>query len=350
MDSLTHAVTGAVALLAIPSRPSSRWAIAAAAAVTSLPDIDVFFARTPLEFLLLHRGITHALLALPFLALPALMLLYPLWRRNTPGHWSLGKTYCFALALLLLHTGLDCATTYGTMIFLPFSEFRVRLNGMFIVDFLLLIPLLAACFLYRRYPRCMVAALLWILVYPCACIALRIYLQQEISARLLPQGVQEATLLPDAFSPFRWRLLYKDSQQRICRQGVNWRGIPTTAVSCAPAVPLKIQENLSKYSRNSKAFLAFSLFPLLETGEEDGQQEWRIYDWRFGSEIPAIRALMRMRANGETPFLLRVRPDTRGKAQKERLTFSGASKDSPWLSPDPPDAAVPWYRWLLGLR
>ena len=69
MDSVTHAVSGATLLLAMPRRPATAWAVPLSMIVASLPDIDVVFHRIPIDSLLLHRGITHALPAAPVFAL-----------------------------------------------------------------------------------------------------------------------------------------------------------------------------------------------------------------------------------------------------------------------------------------
>ena len=50
MDPITHAASGAVAMLAMPNRPASRWAVPLAALAAASPDIDVVLAKTPLQF------------------------------------------------------------------------------------------------------------------------------------------------------------------------------------------------------------------------------------------------------------------------------------------------------------
>ncbi len=150
MDPVTHAASGAVAMLALPSRPASRWAVPLAALAAASPDLDILFASTPLQFLLLHRGITHSLACMPVLGLLLALCCYPLWRASTPGRWSFVKVWLLACGMVLLHIWLDVVTTYGTMIFLPFSHQRVRLNGVFIIDLLLTLPLLWAVWRWRR--------------------------------------------------------------------------------------------------------------------------------------------------------------------------------------------------------
>ena len=83
MDPITHAASGAVAMLAMPHRPASRWAVPLAALAAASPDMDVAFAHTPLQFLLLHRGITHSLAAAPLLGLVFALAGYALREQAT---------------------------------------------------------------------------------------------------------------------------------------------------------------------------------------------------------------------------------------------------------------------------
>ena len=50
MDPVTHAASGAVAMLALPHRPATRWAVPLAALAAAAPDVDVLLAHTPLQF------------------------------------------------------------------------------------------------------------------------------------------------------------------------------------------------------------------------------------------------------------------------------------------------------------
>ena len=226
MDSLTHAASGATLLLALPRRPATAWGVPLSMTIAALPDIDILFPRIPIDFLLLHRGITHALPALPALALLCALFMYPLWKRDTPGAWTFRQSALFALLLLLLHVWLDCVTTYGTLAFLPFSDYRVRLNGMFIVDFLLLIPLISACCAARRRSRIAALAMIWLLIYSGGAVAWRIHLQDKWSASLQAEGIvpTQLSVLPDAFSPLYWKVQYKHDD--VCFQApLTWNGV-----------------------------------------------------------------------------------------------------------------------------
>ena len=131
MDPVTHATSGALLMLALPKRPATAWAIPLACLAAAAPDIDTFFCRSPELFLALHRGITHSLPALPLFSLILALAFRPRWRRGTDDAFSFVGTWIFCATCVLLHIWLDCITTFGTMILQPFSDLRVRLNGVF---------------------------------------------------------------------------------------------------------------------------------------------------------------------------------------------------------------------------
>ena len=129
MDPVTHAASGALAMLAMPQRPATRWALPLAAFAAASPDLDILAASGPLQTLLLHRGITHALAAAPLMGLLLAILARPLWRYDTRNAWSFGGVWAFMMLMVLLHIWLDALTTYGTLVWLPFSGERLRLNA-----------------------------------------------------------------------------------------------------------------------------------------------------------------------------------------------------------------------------
>lgn len=398
MDPITHAASGALLAMAC-DRPRTAWALPLAALVSASPDVDVFFSSTPVGYLLFHRGITHSLAAVPLLGLVAALCMFVYWKdRNTwnsrrRGSWSFGQTWALAMCLLLLHIWLDCVTTYGTMIFLPFSDYRVRLNGIFIVDLLLTLPLLLGLW-KARCDRGLAALLVaWTLLYPAACVGLRIYHESQTAARLQEEGVHalQLTVLPDALAPLYWRALYETAtpyvpstgqeqaqeQNRrqhglratatphsVHQQGLNWRGQPATAVHNYPAAESALTSLLAAASTDASVFFHFTLMPLQwqRALEADGGTapgvmagtrntvgtEYQFYDLRFGTMLPWVEKIMQSRNHGDIPFLLQA------KRQGEewtavRMEFSGANRSSPWEAPVPPQKPS-WWQWLIGWR
>ena len=344
MDSFTHAMSGAAIFLAIPNRPVAKWAVPLSMAVASLPDIDVFFGRATIDSLLLHRGITHSLFALPVLALISALLMYPFWRRSTPGAWTFKGTALFAFTLLFVHIWLDCVTTYGTLVFLPFSDYRVRLNGMFIIDLVLLIPLILACCTARRRPLAAALAVVWLVLYSSGAVVWRVHLQDKWSAKLNAEGITptQLSVLPDVFSPLFWKVQYEYNGN--CFQApLGWNGELTGDWEEGQSVDPALLSKLCLEDRSARIWTQFSLLPLQNEHDWEGGKEYGFYDWRFDSLVPFIRE---WRNNGNNYFRLMARVDGAGKLIAVR--YNSGIRDTNWQLPAAPKGRS-GIKWLIGL-
>lgn len=351
MDVATHAVTGAVAWLACENRPRTAWGLPLAMVAAALPDADIFLASTPLDFLLLHRGITHSLAALPFMALIAALLMDSLWRKSTPGAWRFSRVVLFAAALLLIHIWLDCVTTYGTMIFTPFSDYRVRWNGLFIVDLLLLVPLLASWYFGRKKRIFALLGAAWIFVYPAAMVAEHaIFERQWKEAIFAEKSVNsELYVLPDVFAPLRWRAIYEKDGQ-VHNMGLDWSGAKISEAKPLPAADPALVASLSEQDRSCRAFFRFTLLPIQEKlSENENGSEFLFHDLRFASMIPFVQHVMAWRTDGDTPFKLLTMFDKNGRFEASKMVFSGAGRVSDFAPPEPPGRVSTW-QWLIGIR
>jgi inner membrane protein len=133
-----------------------------------LADLDVLIrsAADPLLFLEYHRQFTHALVFVPvggLLCAALFRLLLFRKRRDVP----FGSIWACCTLGYGTHGLLDAATSYGTMLWWPFSSARVALNIVSIVDPLVTLPVLALVVLAarRKRRRFAVAALLWAGLY-----------------------------------------------------------------------------------------------------------------------------------------------------------------------------------------
>ena len=307
MDPITHAASGAVAMLALRRRPPR--AVLAGALAAAAPDIDILFGNDPLTTLLLHRGITHALPAVPVFALLLALAALPLLRggsseriylsSSSPGRWSFPAVWLCMVCMVLLHIWLDCVTTYGTLIFLPFSAERVRLNAVFIIDFLLTLPLLWTVWRCRASRRrnyqdkrsALAAArlaLLWVFVYPLLGAGLNALHTSHVTEALRADTsrreavLEEVVVLPDAFAPFFWRVIWQerpvgvspagadallradlpDSGSVVRTAGLDLLGRLRTPFSePRPAMPRDAAAALASRSVEAGAFFEFALLP-----------------------------------------------------------------------------------------
>jgi len=346
MDIITHSVSGAAFMLAMPHRPNTIWAVPLSMAIATLPDIDVIFNRVPIDNLLLHRGITHALPALPVFAPLCALLMFPLWKHGVPGAWTFRQTTLFAFLLLLMHIWLDCVTNYGTLAFLPFSNHRVRLNGLFIVDLLLLIPLIVACCAASHRPRIAALAMIWLLLYSGGAVAWRMYLQHKWNTLLQADGIAPTQLnvLPDVFSPLFWKVQYKHADQ--CFQApLAWNGLRTgpwqQGQSADPLLSRLVSED-----RSARIWTCFSLMPVQKEQNWEGGKEYSFHDWRFGSLVPFLQNAMSSHIDATFSFMVRF--DEADKLIAVRFNGSPGGRGPGWQPPVMPKGRS-GINWLIGL-
>ena len=133
MDTVTHGLTGWLVARALPDKwkgehPGIATAVVALGSV--LPDADHAASLLGSElYLRVHRGLSHSLLGISVSSL-VLALLFARF-----GKWKDPKRL-FLLALVgqLSHVVLDLLNAYGTQVFQPFSDARLSLDLLFVVD------------------------------------------------------------------------------------------------------------------------------------------------------------------------------------------------------------------------
>jgi inner membrane protein len=217
MDTLTHALSGALLARATagiekPAMPLGR-RVGIGFAVGAFPDIDVVASWiSPLAYLYHHRGITHSLVMLPLWTILLSLILALLWRKG-PG-W---KTYAPVVALsLAVHIAGDWITSFGTMIFAPFSDYRHGLGTTFIIDLWfsgIIVAGLLASLVWRRSRIPAVAGLVLLASY----VGLQYTaLQQAIDfgerhAQAAGIQVVAVSALPRPVSPFNWMVVVEDA-------------------------------------------------------------------------------------------------------------------------------------------
>src|SRR3990167_2651265 len=135
MDTLTHALSGALLARATarrekPALPLGR-RVAVGALVAAFPDLDIVATWiSPLAYLYHHRGVTHSLVMLPLWTVLLAWLLAWLWRGGA-GREAYAPVVALSLAA---HIAGDWITNFGTMIFAPLSDYRHGIGTTFIID------------------------------------------------------------------------------------------------------------------------------------------------------------------------------------------------------------------------
>jgi inner membrane protein len=337
MDTLTHALSGALLSCAVTARhrdaaaapaPKLRvfgppvplgQAVAVGFVAAAFPDADyVLKAVSDLAYLRGHRGLTHSLLLLPLWAALLGVLAATVLRK--PAAW---KRYAWlAGGGIGIHIAGDWITQFGTMLLAPFSDARFGLGSTFIIDLVLsgiIVAGLLASALFRRSRAPALVALsllpMWIgvnLVGKSEALAFA----RDYAAR---QGIEARFVdaAPRPASPFNWTVLVFDGGSYHVAH-VNTRR--TAALEApqdagfirrlsAPYQPLPEAswQRLPKFGADGDSALAqevwrhpqfeffrwFAMFPSLHAVENDGPRTCVWYrDLRF--VYPG---------RGSTPFL-----------------------------------------------
>jgi inner membrane protein len=141
MDSLTQAALGAAIGEAILGKKIGHKGAIIGAVVATIPDLDVLLTPffSALQKISIHRGYSHSIV---FSLLLAFLLMYILSKSKWTASINKGRLWLFSFLALFTHILLDTFTTYGTQLFLPFSDWRVGFDSINIVDPLYTVPLL----------------------------------------------------------------------------------------------------------------------------------------------------------------------------------------------------------------
>nr|MDQ2694779.1 metal-dependent hydrolase [Pseudomonadota bacterium] len=211
MDSLTQLILGAAVGERVLGGKAGRRAALWGGVAGTLPDLDIVAAPfvSQAGYLGIHRGLSHSLafavLAAPlFGALAARLSPDATWR-----DWSLLAFWAF-----FTHIVLDCFTTYGTQVLLPFSDYRVAFSTIFIVDPLYTVPLLAGLLatllLKRRWANGLGLSLSTF--YLLATLANKYHVEAVFSEALYAQDLryQQLYTYPTALNNLLWVGLARD--------------------------------------------------------------------------------------------------------------------------------------------
>jgi inner membrane protein len=128
---LTHILLGGAIGQGIGGKRLGRWAFWVGALAATVPDFDVFIRTGNVMWNhALHRHFMHSLVMVPVVA--AIVAGVFLARKSLRPEWRVVGVIAFLACLS--HTLLDSLTSYGTMMFWPFSGRRVSLDIVAVVD------------------------------------------------------------------------------------------------------------------------------------------------------------------------------------------------------------------------
>lgn len=218
MDPLTHALSGALLARATASQQQPqqfalplRTRVTAGFAAAAFPDLDLALRLIDtLTYLNWHQGPTHSLIMLPLWAL----LLSHVFSRLTRKQYSWKMFYLPVCLGIAIHITGDLITSYGLMLFAPFSTERFSLPLVFVIDPWFSLIIIFGLFFSWIFPQQKMVAI-------CALIALVSYVATLWSlheralyigttyAKTQALNAAEVHVLPQPLSPFNWKIILR---------------------------------------------------------------------------------------------------------------------------------------------
>lgn len=216
MDSLTQIVLGGALAAAIAPAGHRRAALLAGAALGTLPDLDVLpinlLTDDPVQRMTWHRGISHSLLVLPFVA----WMIWEGCRRRGGRVAAAPRRWFWAIQLALCtHPLLDAFTVYGTQLLWPLPVRPAMWSSVFIIDPLYTVWLLLACAIAwfarerRLGGRALVLGLALSTLYLAASLGAKAMVEREAGPALADAGLAGAPRfsVPMPFNILLWRVV-----------------------------------------------------------------------------------------------------------------------------------------------
>ena len=200
MDSITQFSLGAVIGIAVSPKKTPKVALISGL-VATIPDLDVLFSYPDaLTSTIEHRGFSHSLFYLTLISPLIAALLYKLFDLLSYFRWLI-----LVFLVLTTHPILDSFTSYGTSLLLPFSDFKIMIGSIFIIDPIYTIPLSVSIgYIFIKKKVLMINNFSFNTI---ALIFSQLYLLSTfvIQQSILPSGKAYAT--PTPFNSILWRVV-----------------------------------------------------------------------------------------------------------------------------------------------
>ncbi len=214
MDSVTQAVLGACVGEAALGKKAGNKALLWGAIGGTIPDLDVLlnFLMDDVRSTLWHRTFSHSLFVLALVTPLLGLAVHQIYRRRTDISWRDWNRLFFWS--LLTHPLLDAFTNYGTMLFFPFSDYRVSWRTIFIIDPLYTLPLLVATGLLfftkntRNRKKLATLALGISTGYLAITCMIKVYVDDQIKGQLPP--AKKFMTTPAFFNTLLWSVVVKE--------------------------------------------------------------------------------------------------------------------------------------------
>ena len=171
-------------------------------------DLDIFIrsSEDPLLFLQYHRHFTHSIFFIPFGALFCKRL-----------NLSFKETYFFSFLGYATHGIIDSFTTYGTLLFWPFTDQRIAWNTISVIDPFFTIPIFIFVILsiLRKNKKFSFYAITWILFYQMVAYTQKLRAEDLIYhyALTFNHKVEFIEAKPSFGNIIVWKVIYSSSEK-----------------------------------------------------------------------------------------------------------------------------------------
>ena len=179
------------------------------------PDLDILIRseQDPLLFLEFHRQFTHSLIFIPVGGLICAAVFYFLFRSKIAT--SFKAVWMYATLGYATHGLLDACTSYGTLLFWPFSYERIAWNNVSIIDPLFTLPILMLILLCGYLKKNVLArvALIWGLFYLGFGVIQHNHAEEIVIKLALDRGhiIEKIQTKPTFGNLFLWKSVYESS-------------------------------------------------------------------------------------------------------------------------------------------
>lgn len=277
MDSITHTLFGVAMYDALNKtdmdNKTKLCLFATSVGANVIPDIDVHWAKSSAQYLMLHRGITHSFLMVPVWAGLFSLLSYIVLRIKDI------RIFIVAIAGVLLHIISDWTNPWGTGLFEPFTSRRYALGiipnkGYVFWGFAAVTILLLLLFRQKKY-RLRVYRTFWALsaVYVCFQIAHSAYVYLDVKSAGYERVALRADRTPGGIS------YYAKKEGAIVEGRHQLTGGVNGIVRTFENDPVDVE--LLKKDRRARDILLFAPF----VATQDLGDSIRLFDPRFAGRV-----------------------------------------------------------------
>lgn len=323
MDPVTQGALGA----ALPQATRGKAQVAIAGALGFIAgmaaDLDILIRSEadPLMFLEYHRHFTHALVFIPVGGLLSALALH--WILGRRGRLSFKQTLLFCTLGYATHALLDTCTSYGTMLFWPFSDERFSLSMVSVVDPLFTVPVLVLVVLagLRQKPVLARVALAWAGIY-LTLGALQHHAALAMGGEIAASRGHTPLRLevkPSFANILVWKTIYETSD-RFYVDAVRASFLPRT-FSGVSVPKLDRSRDLPWLDPDSQQARDMDRFSWFSDGfvAEDPKRPNRIIDVRYSFLPNTVSALWSIELNPEAPLAAHARYRTHREHARESL-------------------------------